>query len=130
MYIRMVRKISAIFFLTVILLSQTPLQQVLRIPVLISHFKEHNTFQNGISFIDFIQLHYLGSHPADDDFDSDEQLPFRSRDIIVINGLMLPALILPCHAAIVYMDHHYPVLRQDYLPANYSTKIWQPPKSC
>ncbi|HEY0356761.1 MAG TPA: hypothetical protein VGC29_11180, partial [Flavisolibacter sp.] len=108
------RKISAIFFLTVILVSQTPLQQVLRIPLLISHFQEHNSIQKNISFIDFFRIHYLSGHPADDDFDRDEQLPFRSADIVIITGaVVIPLQSEPGIINTIYQENHYQALDQN-----------------
>ena len=131
MYIRKVRKISAIFFLTVVLVSQTPLQQVLRIPLLISHFQEHNSIQNNISFIEFIRIHYLSGHPVDDDFDRDEQLPFRSADIVVLTGaVVIPPLAEPGIINTFYRESHYQVMDQNSAAFLHSADIWQPPRTC
>ena len=61
------RKIAAIFFLTVLVLVQTPVQQFLKLPVLIAHFNEHRAENAGISFLEYIQLHYFSGNPKDDD---------------------------------------------------------------
>lgn len=130
-YIRTVRKISAIFFLTVILVSQTPLQQVLRIPLLISHFQEHNSIQKNISFIDFFRIHYLSGHPEDDDFDRDEQLPFRSADIVIITGaVVIPLQSEPGIINTIYRENHYQALDQNSAAFLHSADIWQPPRTC
>ena len=127
----MVHKISAIFFLCMMLLSQTPFQQLLKIPVLIEHFAEHRKEAKNISFTDFIKLHYFSGNPKDSDYDRDQQLPFRTADVIVVYS----SIVIPDHHFKVglppaYNENLYPLFNITSLPQRHVFEIWQPPKFC
>ena len=125
------QKVSAIFFISVMLLSQTPLQQVLKLPVLIEHFKEHKKQTSSVSFVDFIQLHYFSGNPKDQDYDRDQQLPFRSDAVIVFDS---NTEIPDHHFKIAVLpdlkEKSYPLLDITSLPDSHGFDIWQPPKFC
>ena len=42
------------------------------------HYAEHQVEDKSISFIDFLDIHYMHGSPKDDDYDRDMQLPFKS----------------------------------------------------
>lgn len=58
--------------------SATELHQLLRIPGLISHYKQHSRNDSSLSFGEFMQLHYTAAHPDDEDEQDDQELPFKS----------------------------------------------------
>jgi len=62
------------------MLSFSELHQFLRIPVLIQHFVEHRHHDPSISFLAFLNLHYIHQYVVDDDYQRDKQLPFRHVD--------------------------------------------------
>lgn len=125
------RNVSAIFFLTVILLSQTPLQQVLKLPVLVEHYKEHQVGNTHISFAAFIVLHYFSGNPKDSDYDRDLQLPFRSNAVILMGStVILPGLINADFAPPVYQEKSYSLFHLTQLSSSHTSGIWQPPKVC
>lgn len=66
--------IPAILFL----LSKTELHEFCKMPVLLEHYQQHKKNDPGLSFLDFLFLHYAGEHPEDNDNDEDNQLPFKS----------------------------------------------------
>lgn len=68
------------FFLALLLLTgATELHQLIRIPLLITHFQEHRNAEPGMTLFAFLKLHYAsGEHPNDQDEEDDNQLPFRS----------------------------------------------------
>jgi hypothetical protein len=71
-----VRRAVAAFFLTILLLAQSPLQQLLKLPVLVEHYGEHRIRSYGeISFFEFINHHYFTTHPDDGDTDRDQNFP-------------------------------------------------------
>jgi hypothetical protein len=69
------RKTLAILLISVHLVGNTEVGQLLKIPQLISHFFQHHRQDPSIDFFEFIAMHYGGDDgtTADDDFDS--QLP-------------------------------------------------------
>lgn len=66
--------IPAILFL----LSKTELHEFCKMPFLMEHYQQHKKNDPGLSFLDFLFLHYAGEHPEDNDNDEDNKLPFKS----------------------------------------------------
>lgn len=66
--------IPAILFL----ISKTELHEFCKMPVLVEHYQQHKKNNPGLSFLDFLFLHYAGEHPEDNDNDEDKELPFKS----------------------------------------------------
>jgi len=78
-----VKKAVAIFFLSVYMLSFSEMHQFLRMPVLIQHFIEHRHQDPSISLLDFLSLHYIHQYVVDEDYQEDQQLPFRHSDCCI-----------------------------------------------
>ena len=58
----------------------------MKIPVFIAHLKEHRQLDPRISIWAFIKLHYLDPIVVDDDYQRDQQLPFRDTDCCAITA--------------------------------------------
>lgn len=125
------KKLIAIFFLTLYLCSTTEASQLLKIPVVFEHFKEHRLEDHSISPLQFLALHYLHGSPRDKDYDRDMQLPFKTHsDCLVaiapafvpktVELQTIPAIDLP-------RQENYVVDDQVFISA-YLSRIWQPPK--
>jgi hypothetical protein len=84
LYIWDVKKAVAIFFMSIYMLSFSELHQFLRMPVLIQHFIEHRHEDPSISLLAFLNLHYIHQYIHDEDYQRDQQLPFRHADCSVI----------------------------------------------
>ena len=124
------RKISALLFLLVLLLAQTPLQQLLKVPVLAAHFQEHRAENKNLSFTAYLVLHYLSGHTQDDDFQRDQQLPFRSHDVVIVSGtVVVPGQITADFTLPTYRPEHYLLLSDSHPSSSYACGIWQPPKT-
>jgi hypothetical protein len=78
-----VKKAVAIFFMSIYMLSFSELHQFLRMPVLIQHFIEHRHQDPSISLLSFLNLHYIHQYVKDEDYQRDQQLPFRHTDCCV-----------------------------------------------
>ena len=68
------------------MLSFAEFHNLLKIPILIEHFKEHRQLDAGISFWSFIKLHYVDPPIVDDDYQRDQQLPFRDTDCCLVTA--------------------------------------------
>src|SRR5690606_38030001 len=90
------KKMFAIFFLSIYLISTTEFSQLLKFPILIEHFIEHKEKNPKLSVVDFLVLHYnnhLENHPRDDDYDQDQKLPFMAQtDILTLCFIYAPPL--------------------------------------
>ncbi len=49
-------------------------------PQLIVHFIQHHQLNSQISFIDFLEMHYIGEDQDDNDDEEDMKLPFKKLD--------------------------------------------------
>lgn len=77
------KKVAAIFLLSIYMLSFAEFHHLLRIPFLIAHFEEHQQLDPGISFYSFLKLHYVGEIVVDEDYHRDTQLPFREANYCI-----------------------------------------------
>jgi hypothetical protein len=66
------RKILVIALVGIHLIGNTEVGQLLKLPQLLSHYFQHHRQDPGISFVEFISMHYWGDDgtSADDDFDN------------------------------------------------------------
>jgi len=76
------RKVSLFILSAVFAFSATELHQLVRLPQLAEHFREHKRENPSLSLFGFLQLHYTVDHPLDNDEDDDNQLPFKTTEAI------------------------------------------------
>ncbi len=71
-------KLIALFLLFIFMCANTSIVQLLKLPNLIEHYKEHKSesAEDSLSFIDFIKLHY--SKNAKHSHEEHHDLPFKS----------------------------------------------------
>jgi hypothetical protein len=119
----------AISFLVLFLLTSTDVEQFLKLPELLEHFKDHQKHSSNLSFIDFLRIHYIDSEEHGNTLDKDEKLPFKSiDDCHCFNVIALPIDVqlekpvkgLQRNMACSYNDQ--------FLTSAYLSFIWQPPK--
>ena len=110
------------------LLAQTPMQQVLRLPILIEHFREHQAENGSISLADFLILHYFSGNPKDADYDRDMQLPFRANDVVLVSSVLLPAQVEVDFAPPAYEEKNYSIFCTTDLTPLHPFDIFQPPR--
>ena len=72
-----VKKTMSILILSVYLLANTQLSEILKFPILVEHFISHHDV-NGMSFFAFMQMHYFSDPIKDADYETDMRLPFKS----------------------------------------------------
>jgi hypothetical protein len=133
LYLKPLIKATAIFFLSIYLLSATEAGQLLKLPLVFQHYKEHKAWDNNISFLEFLKLHYLHANPMDPDYDRDMQLPFKKTDnfFAAVTVASLPVVLTVMIARPVELPEKNRMTPQDHnLPSPYLSAIWQPPKRC
>ena len=69
------RKTLVILLMALHLAGNTEVGQLLRVPQLITHFFQHHRQDPGISFGEFIAMHYWGDDGTTADDDTDKGLP-------------------------------------------------------
>lgn len=113
------------------MISSTELSQLLRIPLLIEHFIEHNQEGNQLSITEFFHMHYFEKQHMDADYDKDMQLPFKTIDrntiqvvaFIPFNNSYLE--VKPIYTKSVKLDTY----KSLFIDSDYLSSIWQPPRS-
>ena len=106
---------------------------MLKLPVIFQHFAEHRLENKNISFLQFLDMHYMHGSPKDKDYNRDMQLPFKTANECVFSvtiafvPLMQQISIAKPVEAIKRKDF---VIRDQFIHSSYLASIWQPPKSC
>jgi hypothetical protein len=59
-------------------MHNSPLDQVMKLPVLVAHYFEHQQRDGDISIMKFLCMHYWGQDENDNDQDRDMQLPYKT----------------------------------------------------
>lgn len=77
-YSRPFLRFSAVLMACLLLFTQTELSQLLKVPVFLKHYSEHQRKDPGLSVLQFIAMHYYGSDMDDTDNATDAKLPFKS----------------------------------------------------
>ena len=86
------RKLIAIFFLAVFSFSFSEARQLLKMPNLVQHYRDHMA-RGYKSFAGFLKQHYLISHKDDGDKEKDDNLPFKSTEVNTITSVTFPTPI-------------------------------------
>jgi hypothetical protein len=125
------KKITAILFFTLYLLSATEAHQLLKLPVIFEHYKEHQKEDGHISMVVFLVMHYMHSSPKDKDYDKDMELPFKTQDdcISSISPAFVPVFVQ--HDVPAPVELNTPkafILKNQFLLSSYLANIWQPPR--
>lgn len=71
------QKFITISFLVLYLFGNTEVGQLLNLPKLIIHYKQHKQLNTNVSFVNFLNMHYLGDDGNTLDDNEDNQLPFK-----------------------------------------------------
>ncbi len=113
------------------MIACTEFDQLLRIPLLISHFMEHKEESKAISFSEFMLIHYVEEYSSNGDYERDMDLPFKSLDG---NSIQVVASIPPndCYlkAKPVYTNGgKYKLFEESFIDNAYLSSIWQPPRA-
>lgn len=128
------RRFTAILLLSLQLLTSTELCQLLKLPVLIEHFREHGELYKDFSFFSFIRLHYFTKDDQDGDYDRDMQLPFKTNAgaLLISNthSVTVPVQISLLCVPVTELLQHFNKFYSHHIPATQTSDIFQPPRSC
>lgn len=125
------KKLSAIFLLSIYLLSATPFSELLKVNVLVQHYQETIKKNGPVAFFDFLVMHYITDDGNTLDDDRDSELPFKSESSLVASNfsnfiINNYAEILVAPTATDKKDFHN--YTDPYISSNFSKLFWNPPK--
>ncbi len=115
----------------VYLFSATEASQLLKLPLLFSHFVEHQQKEPSMSFGEFLHHHYAIDHGDDGDASTDNKLPFKSHDqcwsfvfpISIFHTIQFSQL-----KTIVIEKKNILFSSSANIVSAYLSTIWQPPR--
>jgi hypothetical protein len=128
-----VKKFISIFFLTIYLFSTTEAVELLKLPVVFQHYHEHKMMDKDMTFLAFLDMHYMHGSPHDDDYDRDMQLPFKTcaHPIIATATYVAPVPISIAVPKVFYVEKKQPLIYNTTgYSFNYHSSVWQPPRAC
>jgi hypothetical protein len=113
------------------LFSATEASQLLKLPLLFSHFIEHQQKEPSMSFGEFLHHHYAAEHHDDGDAATDNKLPFKSHDqcwsfvfpISIFHTIQLSQI-----KTIVIEKKKILISSSANIFSAYLSTIWQPPR--
>ena len=81
------KKAAIILITSLYLLGATEAYQLLKLPFLFEHYKTHQKYTQGLTFLKFINNHYFTNTTYDSDYQQDMQLPFKTsnRTVSLLN---------------------------------------------
>ena len=129
------KKIIAILFLGIYLTTTTEIFELLKFPVLLSHFFDHQSDNNQITFVSFIEMHYSFKNIHFKKNHNDTKLPFKTHHCCS-SCSSLSTFLEPN----IHFIFNKNIFIPQYIKSNYSftfifisnfkSTIWQPPKIC
>ncbi len=125
------RRSGAIVFFLIYLAAVIQLEQLVKIPVLFQHYREHIRMEGKISFLAFLQEHYVQDDATDPDYARDMQLPFKtSHHFFILMTAAAPKPAVDYNSPAVDPKCHYISPFDDPGPINlFTDHIFQPPRS-
>lgn len=110
-------------------LAQSPLNQLLKFPILINHYLEHRQQNANLSFVDFIKAHYSDKVVHDNDSDRDMQLPFKKCITPFFVFVIIQDKINITVSTVIHgFVKPNQIFSSNWNPQNSLSVIWQPPK--
>lgn len=120
------KRFALIGFLAVYTLSFTEFHQVLRLPLLVEHFQEHQSKVGDITFWQFLVMHYETDVAHDE---TDDQLPFKDCHHSVASVVALPEQKLILSETHQQLVRTYSLFYFQNAPSLRVNDIFQPPKA-
>jgi hypothetical protein len=112
------------------LLAYTEVGQVLKLPILIVHFNEHNAGDHTLKFWNYLREHYLEKDNLPADHERDMQLPFKTFHASQANLVLFAPLQPECEAHVKSEPlKDFLLSNEAYISSAFSGSIFQPPRA-
>lgn len=121
------RKLSAIALL-ILFASTSEVGQLLKLPLLISHYFDHFREEKQTIYA-FFHEHYVHHHGnTNNDQDEDNQLPFKTTNFQQTSSSFLLAVYEPINKTEIPVNEKQLILPSIFIPTNYLKDIFHPPQ--
>lgn len=129
------KKYCSILFASIYLFSVSQVNELLKMPILVTHFMEHQQENSNLTLWDFLCEHYAHGEVFDADYDKDMKLPFKSNhsgcSCSSIITFLEPIPIFAFESKTFSKSYKKPSFGCTFsFISNYQSSIWQPPKIC
>lgn len=116
--------------LILFLVAFSPLGEVLQVPLLFVHYSEHKQEDPSLDMGRFLEMHYQESGDADNDYQKDAQLPFKSLEYSVLLKLVfLPAGTFKAPECTQHLLHVAHIPYRERFSFTSPAPIFHPPKA-
>jgi len=119
--------------LSIFLVSTTELYQLVKLPLLVEHFKEHRQADKDMTLWAFFCMHYDYAAKPDEDYAKDMTLPFKANDSMInatIADFVSSTFYLSPTKTIYASSVQFSTFDEQRIISSFLSNIWQPPKSC
>jgi len=120
----------ALLLVTIYLFGATDASQLLKLPLLISHYIRHKKENPNITLVSFYKIHYIDPQPIDDDYSQDMQLPFKTLPNAFFRNTpsMVSQAPLVKREVLLIDNETPPASNEDVFSALLINRIFQPPR--
>lgn len=110
-------------------MTQLEMHQLLKLPILIEHFQEHQQRNRGITVAAFLNEHYLGHTVLDNDDQRDMQLPFKKTDCVTVLAFVFEAPVaFKIEHELPFVETSFVICNHNHLTSITLDAVFQPPK--
>ncbi len=127
----MLTRTISILVLLMMLWVQTPVNQLMKLSILVEHYFEHKDMNNEISVIDFLKMHYAKGDVKDADHDRDMQLPFKhfSPTSLIFIFFQSPVFSITEKIFFISAMKQTRLYQSPHHSSESLSNIWQPPRA-
>lgn len=114
------------------LLANTAVGELLKLPQLLHHYLEHHDDDRDISFFQFLKKHYAEEASTQASHHNHSQLPFKSQTIGCLHQIILLQVQNTACITAPVIQEPTKFFRnpQQFLLSTTLSNIWQPPRNC
>jgi len=132
---KVLKRTIVISLLAMFLYANTELHELLKLPVLVHHYLEHDTSSPDLSFFEFLKEHYDSNnthrHP-DNNHNDHQKLPFKNGNCSTMHSVLdvfQVGMQSCCQIDVCSVKAIFPCDDLIYLSSIY-TEVFQPPQFC
>lgn len=124
-------KIATLLMITY-LFGGTNACQLLKLPLLVSHFIKHKEENSHITLGSFLKMHYVDPQPLDADYAQDMQLPFKTTPDILCRNIPVILSNPPVNIPKIPVPKHItqPLVNENIHATLLYHNIFHPPRAC